>query len=100
MNYVKISSGERIKRSVFDRKVNEAKKLRMQMQLDEFGYNFCEVCKRNDCKPIDASHDISVKECVESGRAELAYDLNNITPTGRKCHKIKDTNLIISSKIS
>lgn len=99
MNYVYTSTGEKIKRSVFDRKVNEAKKLRMQMQLDEKGYNVCEVCNRNDCKPVDASHDISVKWCVENRQAELAYDVNNITPTGRMCHQKKDTNTIMSGKL-
>ena len=90
MNYVYTSTGEKIKRSVFDRKVHEAKKLKMQIQLDDEDYNFCTVCERNDCKPVDASHDISVKWCVENKQAELAYDLNNITPTGRSCHKKKD----------
>lgn len=90
MNYVYTSTGEKIKRSVFDRKVNKAKKQRVQIQLDDEGYNVCEVCKRNDCKPVDASHDISVKWCVENKQAELAYDINNITPTGRFCHQEKD----------
>jgi len=90
MNHVYTSLGEKIKRPVFDRKVNEAKKLRMQMQVDEIGYNVCSECNQNDCKPVDASHDISVKWCVENRQAELAYDVNNITPRGRECHKKHD----------
>ena len=84
------SDGSRITSDQLERKITSAKKKRMQMQFDEIGYNVCTDCERNDCKPVDASHDISVDECKKSGRAELAYDVNNITPRGRKCHRIYD----------
>ena len=98
MNHCTMSNGERIKRSIVDRKIREAKALRLQMQIDEIGYNRCEVCKRNDCIPVECSHDISVDYCVKNGCVELAWDVNNITPTGHRCHQIKDSNLIMSGK--
>jgi len=99
MNYYRDSDGNKYSSSVVDRKTRKAKAERLQMQIDEIGYNVCEECNRNDCKPVDCSHDISVKWAKENGRVELCWDVKNITPTGRKCHKKKDTNLIMSGKI-
>ncbi|MDA3779660.1 MAG: hypothetical protein PF487_05455 [Bacteroidales bacterium] len=96
MNYVKTTSGDRIKRSILDRKIREAKAKLIQQQLDDYSYNFCTICKRNDCLPLDCSHHISVKEAIETGRSELCWDLDNMAVVGRSCHKIKDSNLIMS----
>lgn len=90
MSSYKMSNGGRVKKSVLDRKVKEAKKLKLEEFLIKHGYFFCEDCKNNDCKPIDCSHDVSVDECQKSGRAELAWDINNITLRGRPCHNIHD----------
>lgn len=86
MTTYRMSNGDRVKKSVLDRNVKEAKKKKLELFIEEYGYAFCEDCKNNDCKPIDCSHDISVKECQESGRSELAWDINNITLRGRPCH--------------
>jgi hypothetical protein len=91
-NYYKTSSGERVLKSVVDTKVRQAKAVKKENFLDEYGYMFCEECGKNDCKPIDMSHDISVKQCQEEGRTELAWDVNNITLRGRKCHELHDRN--------
>lgn len=98
MNYFTTSTGEKVSKSIIDYRVRKAKAKVLQDQLDEHGYNFCVVCGRNDCKPIDCSHDVSVNDCQNSGRCELAWDTNNIKPTGRPCHKLKDGNLIMSGK--
>ena len=90
MSTYKLSDRSRVKKSVLDRKVKEAKKEKLELFIEEHGYAFCEDCGKNDCKPIDCSHDISVKECQESGRSELAWDINNITLRGRPCHNIWD----------
>lgn len=90
MNHYFTSSGQRISKKEIDRKISEAKKLRLQMQINEYGYIFCEVCRRNDCTPVDCSHNKSVDWCQKNRCVELAWDVNNITPTGRYCHRKKD----------
>lgn len=90
MNHYKISTGERVSKQYIDQKVREAKAKVLQNMLDEHGYIFCSECKRNDCKPVDCSHVISVDKCQKSGRAELAWSVENIKPLGRKCHQKKD----------
>ncbi len=84
------SFGNRIEKSVIDRRVKIAKKQLLQNQIDEHGYNFCEECKRSSGVYLDCSHNVSVKECQESGRSELAYDVNNMEVLCRTCHQIKD----------
>lgn len=92
MNTFEDSNGNKYTKATIDRKVNDAKRMRMNQQLNEYGYNFCEDCKRNDCKPVDMSHDISVDRCQKDKNIplELAWDVSNITPVGRPCHKRKD----------
>ena len=95
MNYLTTSEGEKISRSQFDRRILEAKKEKLYNFFDEHNRYFCEVCLSNNCKPIDNSHDVSVKKCIEMGKPELAYDVNNITLRGRDCHNKHDTNYIM-----
>jgi len=35
---------------------------------------------------FDCSHDVPVKKCKETRQVELAWDINNITMRGRRCH--------------
>lgn len=98
MNTYADSEGNRYTTPQIDRLVTKAKGQVLQAQVDEHGYNFCTECERNDCKPIDCSHEVSVKEAKETGRAELCWDINNITPVGRKCHQRKDGLDIQSSR--
>ena len=90
MNTYNTSNGKRISQAEIDRKTTAAKKQLIQDQLDEFGYNFCTTCKRNDCKPVDCAHVISVDEAKKTGRSELCYDVENMELTGRFCHKKQD----------
>jgi hypothetical protein len=87
------SSGERFKKSVIDVKVKRAKATKLEEQLDEYGYNFCEVCHKSSGTYLDCSHDISVKTAQETGHTELAWDVNNITIRCRLCHQ-KHDNLV------
>jgi hypothetical protein len=91
-NIYKDSEGNSWTSLVVESKIREAKRSKIDQFVDENGYAFCEICKRNDCKPIDCSHDISVKEAKESGRVELSWDVSNITLRGRRCHQIHDKN--------
>ena len=100
MGTYRTSSGERVKKSVIDRRVREAKKQKLANQLETWGYNFCEDCFRNDDLPLDCSHNISVDQCQKMGRSELAWDLENITIRGRGCHNIHDdSNLRFSNGV-
>jgi len=93
------SRGSKFTKKAIDRMVNDAKRERMQMQIDEHGYNFCEDCERNSCKPVDMSHDISVSACQSNPNIplELAWSISNITPRGRLCHQ-KHDNLYLGNK--
>jgi hypothetical protein len=94
-NKVRLSTGEKITRIEFNKRIREAKFEKISQQFSEHGYNFCEKqtedCDFTDeCRYLDCSHNVSVKVCIELGQAELAYDVDNIVILGRKCHKIKD----------
>ena len=68
----------------------------------EFGFNFCvEVgCGASSGVYLDASHKISVKECQESGKSELAWDVDNLEVLCRFHHQEKDKlNLKFNAKM-
>jgi tRNA 2-selenouridine synthase SelU len=98
MNIYHTSDGKRVGRTYVDYQIRKAKERKLAIQMEEQGYNFCETCKRNDDIPVTNAHIISVKECLESGRSELAWSLDNLILEGMQCHKIRDNNLIKSGK--
>lgn len=89
-NTYQMSNGERVLKTVVDSRVRKAKAQKIEQIIDDFGYVFCEDCKRNDCVPIDCSHDLSVDQCQKQGKTELSWDINNITMRGRRCHNKHD----------
>jgi len=90
MNYHHTSDGNRISKDEIDRNIRKAKAEKIRLHVEEFSYICCTTCGRNDCKPVDCAHIISVNECQKSGHAELAWDLDNIVLEGRECHKKRD----------
>ena len=86
MNSYKCSDGTKVKKSIVDRRIREAKRIKLDNFIQEHGYYFCEECKKSKGVYIDCSHDISVDECQKSGKTELAWDINNITLRCRNCH--------------
>lgn len=84
------SQGNRYTTAQIERRITKAAKEMIQDQLDEHGYNFCTKCRRNDCKPIDASHNVSRKQAKEEGRVEILWDKNNLELIGRRHHQEKD----------
>lgn len=84
------SLGNRYTTDQIERKIKRAALEKLDIQFMEHGYNFCERCKRNDCRPIDISHTVSRKKAKEDGESELLWDLDNLEILGRKCHKKKD----------
>lgn len=87
----KTSNGTYIEKKTIDRLVNEAKKYKIDIFIEEHDYIFCEDCKVNASDTyIDCSHDESVDSCQKNGYAEKAWDVDNITMRCRKCHNIHD----------
>ena len=81
MTTYKTSNGKRINKSVIDLRVKNAKQIKLSL-MDGF---FCQYCGTTGYR-LDMSHKISVKECQESGRSEIAYDLDNLELLCRSCH--------------
>ncbi|NQU54090.1 MAG: hypothetical protein HQ522_16295 [Bacteroidetes bacterium] len=90
MGTFKTTTGEKITKAAIDRKVRAAKQEKINQMIETYGYVFCEDCNRNDCTPVDCSHDKSVDWCQKNGCVELAWDVDNITMLGRKHHQKKD----------
>jgi len=94
------SWGERVTTEQRNRRITIAKKQKQDQVLEEKGFEFCEDCGRNASNTrIDKSHDISVKECSESGRVELSWDVDNITNRCSECHLKHDNNGIRNGKL-
>lgn len=90
MNQYSDSEGNKWTTAQIDRKSDKAAKELLQDQRDEHAYNFCVKCERNDCVPIDVSHNISRKKAKEEGRVEILWDKTNMEILGRNCHGEKD----------
>ncbi|MBC7486061.1 MAG: hypothetical protein H7282_04860 [Cytophagaceae bacterium] len=90
-NTYELSDGTRLKKSTIDRLVKECKDRVSQAVINDQGYLVCEDCRRNDCQPVERSHNISVDMCQKLGVTEYAYADENITHRGQPCHKIYDS---------
>ncbi len=99
-NTCRCSDGTTVTSAQADRKIRAASQGVMQKQKITHGYNFCTECGINDRHAIiDPSHEISVKECKETGQTEKAWDPANIPPRCRGCHNKHDkTNLQTTKK--
>ena len=89
-NSYKCSDGTRVSKKTIDQRVRNAKKQKLQRQLDQFGYTFCEKCSISSGVRFDCSHINSVNDCQKDGMAELAWDLDNIQILCRDCHQKHD----------
>ena len=92
MNHYYTSEGERIAKSKIDKLVSNAKKMLIDEQFYEYGYNFCEECEVSSGVYLDCSHTISVDEAQKTRRSELAWDINNLRVLCRRCHAKHDKN--------
>jgi len=86
MNHYHTSDGERVAKSVINKLVSNAKKMLIDEQFYEYGYNFCEECEVSSGVYLDCSHTISVDEAQKTRRSELAWDVNNLRVLCRDCH--------------
>ncbi len=90
MNNFRTSLGETITKGKIDRNIRKAKEIKLRQFLNDNGFYFCEECKTSQGR-IDCSHNISVNECQNSGRSELAWDINNIKLRCVPCHNKLDS---------
>lgn len=97
-NHFRCSDGTKVTKAQIDYRVREAKKQKIQDQLDDYGYNFCEEpgCGKNhNCgEPLDCSHEKSVDWCQNNGCSELAWSLDNMKIRCRSHHCKKDGNTL------
>ena len=91
MNHYHTSDGERVAKSKIDKLVSNAKKMLIDEQFYEYGYNFCEECEVSSGVYLDCSHTISVDEAQKTRRSELAWDVNNLRVLCRRCHLKHDS---------
>ena len=56
------SEGNRYTTTQIETRIKKAALEYLDTQFLEHSYNFCEKCKKNDCKPLDVSHTISRKK--------------------------------------
>ena len=99
-NKLNQSDGTKISSKTLESYITLAKASKIAEMDDNYGYIFCEDCNEfghppgplneMELKIIDCSHEISVKEAKESGRAELCYDIDNIRMRCRIHHKLHD----------
>lgn len=99
INRVRCSDGTKISKSTQNYRMRLAKFDKVWKMKNEHSYVFCEECLRSSGVRLDCSHNVSVKECNETGRAELAYDVNNIKIRCRECHEKHDKLNLKSGKL-
>ncbi len=80
-----LSDGTRLKNSVIDSRIRKAKSDKLRQMQPEGTDRCCERCGSNQGR-LTMSHLISVKEAKESGRSEIAYDIDDMELACEKCH--------------
>ena len=90
MNSYFDSDGNKYTQSQIDNRIRKAGLEILDLQFLEHGYNFCEECERNDCKPLDVSHNISRAEAKKLRPVALSWPIGNLEVLGRRCHSKKD----------
>jgi len=85
-----LSDGSRMTRSQIESRINNAKNQKVRDFLIDHDYYHCEACGVSSGDRFDCAHTKPVKECLENGEAELAWDLSNIRLLCRGCHKKQD----------
>jgi hypothetical protein len=84
MGSFKTEAGERVTKTFIDHKVRETKAVFVSDAIDE-GRNYCWSCGRTDTR-LSCSHIISVNDCQNDGRADKAWDYDNLQLECLECH--------------
>lgn len=85
MGSFQTSTGERLQKSTIDFRIKKAKK-QFTDQAKEDGKSYCWSCGTTRDQ-LSCSHIISVNQCQNDGRAEMAYDVRNLQLECIPCHK-------------
>ncbi len=86
----KCTDNSRVTQAQIDRKIRKGKIQLLTNCMETYGYIFCQRCRKNDCKPLDCSHNKSVQDCKNEGKTELCWDVSNMELIGRICQQKKD----------
>lgn len=85
MGSFKTSEGERLSKTTIDGLIRKAKAEADRIAESNEMIGFCWECGIPTSRP-DHSHIVSVNECQNSGKAEQAYNPDNIELLCRNCH--------------
>lgn len=97
-NMVGFSDGTKVSRQTLESRIRKAK------ENFKWSYGvsfpFCQCCGKNANagKRLSVSHIISVKECIELGKSEMAYNEDNFQLECNECHlewEHKENNVFI-----
>jgi len=80
----KTSDGERLSKANIDANIRVAKSLFVSDALDE-GRNYCWACGTTQ-ERLSCSHIISVNQCQNDGKPEVAWEQDNLQLECLKCH--------------
>ena len=87
-NLVRLSSGETISRQTLETRMNKEKN---DYKLDRSLYApYCDACGNPNTR-LSVSHIVSVKECIEAGKSEQAYNQKNFQLECNQCHEEWET---------
>ena len=85
-NKVRLSDGSKILRSELNQRIHQAKETIQNYSEASGCLDFCWACGSSS-KRLSWSHIISVDKCVKDGKAEFAYDTENLqNECVEKCH--------------
>ena len=91
MNTYSDTNGKRYTTPQIERQIKKVALEMLEEQRNEFGYNFCQRCKRNASNTrLDVSHNYSRKKAKEDGCVEVLWDKRCLEILCRKCHIKKD----------
>lgn len=90
MNTYSDTEGNRYTTEQIERRIKKSALELLEMQFIEYGYNFCENCKRSSGTYLDVSHTISRKKAKEDGMVQVLWDLDNLEILCRYHHQLKD----------
>lgn len=92
MGSFKTSEGERLTKTFIDGQIRKAKTA-FARQRERDGIMYCESCGTTN-ERLDCSHIISVNDCQNDGRCEVAYDVDNMQRECRGCHMETESGII------
>lgn len=85
MGSFKTSEGERLTKTFIDGQIRKAKKAFTDKAIED-GKQYCWSCGNTNDR-LSCSHIISVNDCQNDSRSEIAFDVDNLQLECLKCHE-------------